>query len=276
MTSLVAWIAIDQHAPSAFYMASDSRISWGSERARWDAGRKLFLCRRHPDIFGYTGDVVFPSLVLGQITEAADAGLLFRKDEESETRHARFLTAVKTSFGRRHNSPTADFRILHASRQFSGRRVQFKLWCLSFEASTSSWSDEGIVVPVHQSTLLAALGTGAISVKSHNLRWEMSEQGGTSRAIFSAFCDSVRSSADPQSGGVPQLVGMYHTRMPQPFGIIHDNQRYFHGFPLPIEMEANAIEWRDELFQRIDGSSFKVMEGAQRHARPKSVGKLGR
>jgi hypothetical protein len=250
-------------------MASDSRISWGSSRARWDAGRKLFLCRRNPDIFGYSGDVVFPSLVLGQITEAADTGLLFLHTDDSESRHSKFLTAIKASFGRTQNAPTRDFRILHASRQHSGPKAQFHLWCLSYSAAANSWSDASIVVPSLRSELLAVVGSGSKSIKSQGLRWEKSDQAGTSRAIFAAFCDSIRSSADPLSGGVPQLVGMYHTRLPQPFGIVQDDQRYFHGFPLADGIEPDAIEWRDELFQRIDGRSLKIVAGAQRHVRPK-------
>ncbi len=268
MTSLIAWIAVDQHAPSAFYMPSDSRISWDSKNARWDAGRKLFVCRRYPDIFGYTGDVVFPSLVLGQITEAADVNLLFNKEDTFEDRHAKFVEATKASFHRRHNAPNSDFQILNGSRQSSGRQAQFKLWCLSFIAATLTWSESETEIPTDKSTLLAAFGSGTKSVQSHSLRWERSNQGGTSRAIFSAFCDSVRSVADPFSGGIPQLVGMYHTRMPQAFGIVQDNHRYFQGFPLPHDVTADTIEWRDELFQRIDGKTLKIADGAQRHVRP--------
>jgi len=269
MTSLIAWIAVDQRAPSALYMASDSRISWGSSRVRWDAGRKLFLCRKYPDIFGFTGGVVFPSLVLGQITEAADSGLLFLSTDTSEKRHSKFLTAIKASFGRSQNAPTGDFQILHGSRQFSGPQAQFHLWLSSYAAATNAWSDVRIGVPADQSKLLEVLGSGSESMKSQGQRWEASDQAGTSRAIFGALCDSIRSSADPLSGGVPQLVGMYHTRMPQPFGIVHDNQRYLHGFPLAPEIMPEAIEWRDELFQRIDGSTLKVILGAQRHVRPR-------
>src|SRR5277367_1315248 len=135
MTSLIAWIAVDQKAPSALYLASDSRISWGSSRARWDAGRKLFLCRKYPDIFGYSGGVVFPSLVLGQITEAADSGLLFLNSDPAEERHKRFLTAIKASFVRTQNALTGDFEILHGSRQHSGAEAQFHLWRSSYVAA---------------------------------------------------------------------------------------------------------------------------------------------
>jgi len=269
MTSLIAWIAVDQRAPSALYMASDSRISWGSERARWDAGRKLFNCRQYPEIFGYAGDVVFPSLVLGQITDIADAGLLYRSEDNADQRHQKFLTAVKASFDRRHNANISDFCILHGSREFSGSKSQFKLWNLSFSAAQRSWEDQTIIVPTNRSVLLTTIGTGSSSVKTHNLNWNASEQGGTSRAIFSAFCDSVRSHEDPMSGGVPQLVGMYHTRMPQVFGIVQSGRRYVHGFPVSSEVESDSIEWRDELFQRIDGRTLRVLAGAQRHARPR-------
>jgi hypothetical protein len=115
-------------------MASESRISWSSPRARWDAGRKLFFCQQHADLFGYSGDVVFPSLVLGQITEAADSGLLFRSGDDAEHRHEKFLMAINASFGQRHNAPNADFQILHGSRQGTGSRAQFKLWCVSFKS----------------------------------------------------------------------------------------------------------------------------------------------
>src|SRR3972149_423200 len=201
MTSLIAWVSIDQRAPSAFYLASDSRISWGSERARWDAGRKLFICRQYADVFGYCGDVVFPSLVLGQIADAADAGLLFHNKDDADRRHAKFSTAVKASFGRAHNTTIADFQILHGSRQSFGRNAQFKLWCLSFAAKTGAWTDSAIAIPQRKSTLLAELGSGAKSVRSHGKSWGEASQGGTSRAIFSAFCDSIRSGADPFSGG---------------------------------------------------------------------------
>ena len=44
------------------YLASDSRITWGSANRRWDAGRKLFTSDKSSHAFGYCGDVVFPSL----------------------------------------------------------------------------------------------------------------------------------------------------------------------------------------------------------------------
>lgn len=268
MTSLIAWIAVDQRAPSALYMASDSQISWGSRNSRWDAGRKLFSCKKHPDIFGYAGDVVFPSLVLGQIAEAADAGLLFQPETSNDERHAIISTAIKSSHRRHTNARISSFEILHGARSLSGSRANFRLWCVSFNAKNQRWSDREIDVPHDKSALLAAHGSGATFVKYHATEWEKSDQGGTSRAIFSAFCDSIKGASDPYSGGAPQLIGMYHTRMPQVFGVAVEGQRYFQGFPLPASLAPNSIEWRDELFQRIDPEVLRVVSGAQRHIRP--------
>ena len=105
MTSLLAWISVDSKSVAAMYLASDSRISWGSKRIRWDAGRKLFLCRKTPDIFGFAGDVTFSSLSLTQICEAADADMLFAKDDDTSLRHEKFLRLLTHSFGHRHNAP---------------------------------------------------------------------------------------------------------------------------------------------------------------------------
>ena len=88
-------------------LASDNRITWGSELKRWDAGRKLFACKATADIFGYVGEVLFPSLVLGQITAVADDHLVFRAEDGAETRHVAVVRTVKTSFDKRGSGPEA-------------------------------------------------------------------------------------------------------------------------------------------------------------------------
>lgn len=77
MTLLVSWVGVDPRGPASAYIATDSRISWSEENV-FDYGRKVFALDNHPDIFGYVGDVLFPSIVLTQIAEMADTGLLFR------------------------------------------------------------------------------------------------------------------------------------------------------------------------------------------------------
>ena len=42
--------------------------------------KKVFASKKYPEIFGYAGDVLFPSIVLEQIIELIDAGVLLSKE----------------------------------------------------------------------------------------------------------------------------------------------------------------------------------------------------
>ena len=76
MTLLASWIATDTHGPTSAYIVSESRFVWDSSR-HFDYGKKVFASRSYPEIFGYAGDVLFPSIVLSQILEMIDLGLIF-------------------------------------------------------------------------------------------------------------------------------------------------------------------------------------------------------
>jgi len=98
MTTVIAWISYSDTGespdlPRAMYMASDSRITWGSRVRRWDAGRKIFSPFKEPHIFEYWGDVVFPSLVLGQLVSAIDHGILAHR-RSSQRRHINWLGII--------------------------------------------------------------------------------------------------------------------------------------------------------------------------------------
>ena len=75
MTMLVSWVGVDPHGPTSMYIAADSRISWDAANT-FDFAKKVFASKKYPEIFGYAGDVLFPSIVLGQIVELIDAGIL--------------------------------------------------------------------------------------------------------------------------------------------------------------------------------------------------------
>lgn len=92
MTSLISWIGIDQRGPASVYIASDSRITW-SNGAEWDFARKVFASRTTPQLFGYCGDVAFPSQVLGQLISLIDSGQAVPMTESSEER-LRYVTDV--------------------------------------------------------------------------------------------------------------------------------------------------------------------------------------
>ena len=159
-----------------------------------------------------------------------------------------------------------DFYILHGARENSGMDAVFRIWQLTYLASKGEWTDKEIPLPNRHSALVVALGSGGSTVKEFDGRVRRDAQGGTSRAVFWAFCDALKSGQDPLSGGAPQLMGLYRENAPKIFGIKYGEQRYFLGLPLKSSAFDN-IEWRDELFHRINPENLSVIEGAQRHGR---------
>jgi hypothetical protein len=94
-------------------------------------------------------------------------------------------------------------------------------------------------------------------------KWEESHAGGTSRAVFSAFCDSLQSGNDPLSGGPPQLIGLWRKSPPQTFGVIWQGRRYFYGLEASAPATQDGVRWFNELSEVCDAETLARKEGAQ-------------
>lgn len=266
MTTLIAWTSHDHRKFAALHIASDSRISWGSSRRRWDAGRKIFCSKTTPDVWAYSGDVLFPALVLSQIMSVADTGLLFTNEDSAAVRHDAVFNALKASFERRHNTPDQDFTILHASRDGENVVAKPKLWKTCYSKNAKTWDDGEMEIA--NIGIVAVVGTGSKALKEEAARWKASSIGNTSRSIYSAFCKAIESGADPLSGGAPQLGSIYPKGHAVTSGVIYDNKPHIHGLPIQLTPSMGDIQWFDKLFQRIDPHTMSVIKGAARHATP--------
>jgi hypothetical protein len=266
MTSLAAWVAVDSRGETAAYLASDSRVSWGPNQ-KWDTGRKVFACQRHPDLFGYCGDVVFPSKILGKIVEFADLGALFDPTDTAADKFSRVVTMVKNSFNDYPANVPLPFTMVHWSRQNSGVPSDFELRTLSWNRA-DGWREESIKLP-QGSTLALTLGSGKNAVEKSYQRWKESSSGGTSRAVFSAFCDALASESDPLSGGAPQLVGVYRQGFGRAFGVVWKGTAYLYGEPASLLSDPTTLEWRNELFERCDPATLRRLPSAQPQPRPR-------
>lgn len=252
---------------SAIHLASDSRITWGSANRRWDAGRKLFTSDKSAHAFGYCGDVVFPSLVLAQVVSAIDQKQIFEEDVPPIDQHAAILSVIKSSFDRRHNAPDQSFTIIHAHREKTKDDACFRLWQIDYDHGQKIWKDALLTLPSSTATIVE-LGSGASVTRQHGRRWSKSDVGGTSRSVFSAFCDALGSKTDPLSGGAPQLAALYTSGPACPLGVFYQGHRFLHGLPLAIHAPSSKLEWRDGLFQRVNGEDGSTLPGARRFARP--------
>jgi hypothetical protein len=90
--------------------------------------------------------------------------------------------------------------------------------------------------------------------------------------VFSGLCDAIAGGEDPLTGGAPQLAGIYRTASAEFFGVVWSGARYVMGTPDSLAaVDPRAIEWRNRLFERCDGTTLLLLSGAQRHARPRSL-----
>jgi hypothetical protein len=264
MTSLVAWIGVDSHGPGSAYFASDSRLTWPDGTA-WDCGRKLFACQRYPHILGYCGDVLFPSQTLSQIAEMIDAGLLFGHADNADTCADRVVAVMSRAF---HSYPVAArraFEVLYCMREGDSVPSKFHLRSITFDAFGGP-RISSIDVPSH-SDVIAVRGSGAPAIRAKLNAWRNSDVGGTSRAAFSAFCDSLHSAGDPFSGGPPQLVGLWRRGAGKAFGIVWQQRPYLYGTAVESP-SLGSIRWYNELFEICDPRTLSRMDGAQPQPRP--------
>jgi len=265
MTLLVSWIGADTHGTASAYIAADSRVSWANV-ATFDHGRKVFAFRRSPDILGYCGDLLFPTMVLSQITEMADCGLLFSPNATCKERFEAIKEKLVHQFHcypRMVEGITAPIlQVLHISRD-SINNMKFSCWLIHWSRS-EGWSGKSIQMP-RKSDVLFSLGSGASEFIENYDRYEKGPDRGTSRNVFHCFCDTLFNIKDKHCGGAPQLVGIY--RKPSSpaitFGIIRDKMRYFLGAQIDDDADFGSVEWRNDLFELCDGRTMKRLPKAQ-------------
>jgi hypothetical protein len=267
MTTLISWIAADQRGPSSIYLAADSRITWG-DADKWDRGKKVFASHMLPLIVGYCGDVTFPIQAINQVLEAIDHGDLGMAVMKEDIVGS-IVEQLRTSLSKYPSSQYHPFSIFICLRKDDG------LGCV-FEAHEASFGGNRIPllkkidVP-SSSILLTAGGSGRTSFKESYLTWWQSEVKGTSRAIYSAFCDALKSGKDPKSFGPPQLVGLYRKGNGISFGSVWDGVPYLGGMEMCPELWRQNIRWYNELFEICDPLELQRAETAQRHHRPNSL-----
>ena len=159
MTVLASWIGIDPHGPTSAYIVADSRISWEYKKY-FDYGKKVFASNRFPEIFGYAGDVLFPSIALSQILEMIDSKLLFDNVASCEERNKIIFEKLHYAFSKYPdacgNNP---IQILHISRDtIVDRYPAFHHYLLTW-SKEKGWKQEEKEIP-KQSGLRQILGSG--------------------------------------------------------------------------------------------------------------------
>lgn len=274
MTLLASWVGVDTHGTTSAYIVSDSRFSWDDIR-RYNFGRKVFASTRYPEIFGYAGDVLFPSTVLAQLLQMIDSDLLFNWSMTCEQKHEIVYQKLVSSFN---EYPTAcankNIQIVHISRDTINERYPV-FSCYLFSWSNGGWSAIKKNIP-EESGIFIKLGpkSARSEFEERYKGYQSGNNRSTSRNVFHCFVDTLVNIKDHTCGGAPQLVGLY--RKPKSsginFGILYRGKRYFLGSELTGEVSYDKIQWRNELFEICDGTTGEIAKDAMRQ--PASHGKM--
>ncbi len=115
---------------------------------------------------------------------------------------------------------------------------QFRLWTLKWEP-VSGWTDTEIGLKA-ESVLLSALGSGHQVLTSYEAMWS-EKMGRTSRGVFGAFCDALRSGADPYTGGAPQIARLYRQGTARHIGVLHQGKRYLRAWRCRATSTCGAL-----------------------------------
>lgn len=269
MTTLIGWTGVDSHGTASIYFASESRMSW-PDSTTWDRGRKLFSAQTQPDIIGYQGDVLFPSLLLGQIIDLINAGVLIEFDNDHLERWRRISSVLTDAFAGYPDAQKRPFTIVYATREAERMASVFHIAQTTW-SRTGGWRTTWLPLP-SRSSLVVNLGSGAADMATWYERWSRTSRRDTSRSVFSAFCDALCFSTDPLSGGAPQLAGLYRIGCGRTFGVVHRGQRFVHGLPLPAVRALAGVEWRNALFERCDPTTLGRFEEAEPQPAPRGLG----
>ncbi|KGG90987.1 hypothetical protein P245_14320 [Comamonas thiooxydans] len=278
MTSFIAWSGADTHGTSSLYFASDSRISWDKFGVnRWDTGAKVLASKNHPELFGYTGYALLPFTVLTQACTAIDAGLRDPQAEKSADGKCDWLSARIEEQTRAHPAlPDSDFTILYGVRSGtrtyiqrkgngneppvhdpSDPRATFTLYVMTWNAASGVFKSKRYPVPHSGSAIVCLSGTGADGIQTAQDVWRKSSSSGTSRTMFSSLCDALRKGDDKQSGGAPQLVGLYRKENGRTIGVVTQAGAFFQGVPFRSH-PGDAVEWRNESFDVVDSQGLPI------------------
>ncbi len=255
MTTLICWCALDSRGPSSLYIATDSRFSWSSG-IQWDNGRKLSVRTPDPAILAFAGDVTFGQNLFAGLIQATHS------DDQLEERLHKLSG----------NYPVDSLEgttIVFARRIEEGMAAEFIVTAHTYK--DRSWRIQNHQLPTENSDIVCAYGSGRAIAHSELRQWVNQDVSGqTSRSVFSAFCDALRSGQDPRTGGAPQLAALYRQGPAKEMGIIWDNQLYFGGLPPPRDMDLTSVQWHNDLFEVCNPNTLSRHPDAQPHASRRS------
>lgn len=274
VTLIAGWITNDNHGPSSSYILSDSRISWPGNLGYYDYAKKVFSIEYTPDILGYCGNVLFPSMILQQIEILINNQLLFDSNAESGERSEIIYNQIKEHYDRYPMSQKTGISIFHISRDSKGNSSKFYVFEYSYDKTTETWSrNKSSSMDDCYTPLAFCAGSGRDAYLKEYLEYQKGNNQRTSRNPFQCFCKYLSETKDDSVGGPPQLAGLFRTNQGMPFGIVWNDQRFMFGSRINgnSKLDYNKVRWFNSNMERCDGNTMAILQGAKRQPDPNII-----
>lgn len=165
-------------------------------------------------------------------------------------------------------APIKKFSVFHGARERDGMQSQFRLWQTSYSPATQRWVDKEYNIIGDRSYFVHIDGTGRNMIENSAKTWMGTGAESTSRAAVWSFCEALERGADPFSGGVPQIVGIWRKGVGRNFGVIWKGKRFLSGLEVKGEAVWDRVDWFNERFERCSGETGILLEGAQPQPKP--------
>lgn len=261
MTTLISWKGVDTHGISSIYIASDSRVTF-SANVHSDNCRKILVSTKHPLIFGYCGDVVYPLFHIGAILSLIDSFGISCIGNNFDDHCFSICSMLNSSSEEYFKSIKTESTIIFVEREFIGMDSIFRM--CKFKFINGKYINEKIDIE-SSSPLIFAGGSGGIMYT--DLYYDKFRANSVSREVFWALCSFIKSGVDKNTGGSPQLAGLFKKGSAVPHCVVWNDSLYFCGTDInSIQHHSffEGIKCVNENFELCNPITKNLKEGAQR------------
>lgn len=259
MSTVIAWATNEGRGQiGSFYMASDSRISWG-KTILWDSGQKVFALKED-GIISYVGDVLFPTQILSQLTTLINQEVIYKKtntNQEKITLIYKYLQPYMQKYPLQLNETKIVVCLVN--------NKQFNLYEIDQTGYKEIDIEAGKVYSYGSGSSEYQKSLSKVGFQDNTSKEIISVEQSYSRYIFQALVHALnKDSSDPISGGNIQLVGLYKYGKSSPFGIIYQEKKFLLGLEVADDLDLSQYEWRNENFEVSSYVSMQRKENQQR------------
>ncbi len=264
MTLLVGWTGIDSRGPASVYIATDSRVSWGSQDY-FDHANKTFALREFPAVIGYCGDSLASHMLISQAIALVEALPVSCSTSLEGIVNVLIRLIIRNYDKYPKQLSTGDFTIVvggkskvDSSGEFEFFRIDSAFEGIPKKSKLSLPEKSGPVV-------IAGSGRSRFEELYKANQSSANPNKSTSRDVFHSFFHTLRVCESPVIGSIPQIVRVIR----KPYtggtycGVVADSKRYISGQLVDRDIAPKDMPWFNDNFEVTDAETALRKPGAQ-------------